>query len=109
MGKSPSYPRINCCVKGCKRGTTKCEPGGRIICAKCWRRAPKDLRQLATRWKRRATRFEQRGDDHRAYIAGFWADHAFANILAILNGHGEEVPGVIPPLIAEELRKAGLV
>lgn len=108
MAKSPSYPRINCCVKGCKRGTTKCEPGVRIICGKCWRRAPQDMRQLANRWRLRARRFYERGDEHRAVIAGRWATRAFDNVLAILNGQGEEAPGVIPPLMAEELRKAGL-
>ena len=48
MPKRPSFPRINCCIKGCKRGTTTVEPGIRIICCKCWRRAPKETRSSVT-------------------------------------------------------------
>lgn len=104
---SGRFPRTNCCVKGCKRGTTTVEPGVRIICGKCWRRAPKDMRKLATLWMQRSTRFEKRGDMMRATIAGRWANRAFENIRKLLSG--VETPSAgMDPLMAEELRKLGL-
>lgn len=108
MSKRPSYPRINCCIAGCKRGTTTCEPGIRIICGKCWRRAPKDMRKLASQWRARANHFERKGDHERAEIAGRWANRGFENIRKLLNGESEQ-PSGIDPLMAEELRKAGLI
>lgn len=108
MPKRPSFPRINCCIAGCKRGTTKVEPGVRIICGVCWRRAPKDMRSLASKWHARANRFERKGDFERAEIAGRWAHRAFENIRKLLSGETEQAPGM-DPLMAEELRKAGLI
>lgn len=105
----PSYPRINCCVKGCTRGTTTVEPGVRIICGKCWRRAPKALRDRASRWQRRARRFDRDGQWDRAELCARRADIAFESIRAMLSGdHAGEVSDQIPPLMVEELRKAGL-
>ncbi len=108
MPKRPSFPRINCCIKGCKRGTTTCEPGVRIICGKCWRRAPKDMRTLASIWRARANRFEKKGDHERADIAGRWANRAFENIRKLLSGESETIFGM-DPLMAEDLRNAGLI
>lgn len=108
MGQRPSYPRINCCVPGCNRGTTRVEPGWMIICGKCWRRAPKDMRTLASTWRGRANRFKKKGDVERAEVAGRWADRAFENIRKLLCGETEQ-PSGMNPLMAEELRKAGLL
>ncbi|MFO6448942.1 hypothetical protein ACLBKU_17555, partial [Erythrobacter sp. NE805] len=93
---------------GCKRGTTKVEPGWTIICGKCWRRAPKDMRILASTWRARANRFDRKGDQERAEIAGRWANRAFENIRKLLSGETEQCWGM-DPLMAEDLRKAGLI
>lgn len=108
MPKRPSFPRINCCIEGCNRGTTKVEPGCRIICGKCWRRAPKDMLTLASTWRARANLFEKKGDLLRAEIAGRLANRAFENIRKLLSGEAEQATG-IDPLMAEELRRAGLI
>lgn len=102
------YPRINCCVKGCARGTTTVEPGVRIICRKCWQRAPKAMRDAAIRWRRRARSFERKGDLARAELAGRRVNLAFENIRKLLSNVESRDDG-IPPLIQEELRKAGLL
>lgn len=106
--KRPSYPRINCCVTGCQRGTTKFAPGCRVICGQCWRRAPKAMRHQANVWAARARRFEQRGDVERADVASLWAHRAFENIRKLLSGEGEPTTAM-DPLMAEELRKVGLL
>lgn len=108
MPKRPSYPRINCCIKGCKRGPTTCEPGVRIICGKCWRRAPKATRASVTGWQKRSRQFAARGDLERADIAAHRAGILFDNIRKLLSEEGEE-PSGMNPLMAEELRKAGLI
>ena len=109
MSARPSYPRINCCVKGCTRGTTTVEPGVRIICGKCWRRAPKALRDRTSRWQRRARRFERDGQWDRADLCARRAQIQFETIRAMLSGDlATDDEETIPPLMAEELRKAGL-
>lgn len=102
------YPRINCCIKGCARGTTTVEPGTRIICRKCWNRAPKALRDKASRWQRRARRFDRKGDYERADLCARRSQMVFEQVRSLLNGLAPD-DGTIPPLMAEELRKAGLL
>jgi hypothetical protein len=108
MAKRPAFPRINCCIEGCKRGTTTVEPGIRIICGKCWRRAPKETRASVTRWQKRSRQFAARGDLERAEMAGHRAHILFENIRKLLSGESEQTSG-IDPLMAEGLRKAGLL
>lgn len=102
------HPRINCCIRGCKRGTTKFAPGFTVICAKCWRKAPKETRASVTRWQKRGRQFAARGDDDRAALAFRRADLFFDRIRSLLDGDGPETPGM-DPLMAEELRKIGLM
>lgn len=51
--------RINCCIVGCRRGTSKFEPDedgdDEIICGKCWRLVP-----AATKARRRRIGAEMR-------------------------------------------------
>lgn len=108
MPKRPSFPRINCCIAGCKRGTTKVEPGVRIICGVCWRRAPKETRAAVTRWQKRGRQFAARGDEQRADLAFRRAHILFERIRMLLSDEGEPSPG-LHPVMAEELRKAGLI
>lgn len=108
MAERVSYPRINCCIKGCKRGTTTVEPGTRIICGKCWRKAPKWMRDCASHWRQRARMFDRRGDSELAAAYGCSANNSFENIRKVLNGKEAEGEG-LPPLMGEELRKAGLI
>lgn len=104
----PVYPRIGCSVPACKRGATCFEPGVRFICGKCWRRAPKEMRRRYSVARRLMKRCEKR-DDPRA---DFWArmqDARWQAVLDLLSApEAEPEAGELPPLMAEELRKAGL-
>lgn len=102
------YPRINCAVPGCKRGTTTFEPGTTMICGKCWRKAPKSSREGWSKWRRRARTIEKRGDYERADLCERRAGTIFHHILELLSGADLEADG-LPPLMAEELRKLGLL
>lgn len=102
----PRYPRIGCSVPGCKRGTTTFEPGTRMICGKHWRKVPVDLRREHSRWRRKATALDKR-DDPRADICHRRCSQAWERALRLLTAPPSE-SDEIPPLMAEELRKAGL-
>ena len=104
----PRYPRINCSVPGCKRGTTTCEPPARIICGKCWRKAPKDMRErFARAW--RSHRKAVKGDDERMQrVTAAWVVLAWEAILGVLSTPPRD-SDEMPPLMGEALRKAGLV
>lgn len=102
----PRHPRINCCIPGCKRGTTTFEPGTIMICGKCWRKAPKAMRQRWTKFRRRETLARKRDHPH-ADRWGFLAHDIFERIRALLEG--EAPPDEMPPLMAEQLRKDGLL
>lgn len=102
----PRYPRINCSVPGCKRGTTWHEPGDLIICGQCWRRAPKAVREEYSRWRRKGNALDKRGDP-RADLCHRRASRAWWKIRRLLSdqpSHSAELAA----LVAEELRKAGL-
>lgn len=102
----PSYPRINCSVPGCRRGTTTFEPGTLMICGKCWRKAPQLMRRQYSKarqlWKRCVRR-----DDPRADYWAWQVDRRWNDILQLLTERSEG-DGELPPLLEEELRKAGL-
>lgn len=104
--KRPAYPRIACCIPGCRRGTTTCPPGHTIICGKCWRKAPKALRDQQARWRRKARLLDRNGNP-RAQIAWARVNGTFWAIYRLLT----EPPAAedLSPLMAEELREAGLL
>ena len=58
-----AFPRIECSVPGCRRGTTTAEPGQEIMCGGHWRMIQKRLRAL-TRGRAKAL---------EAFM--FWWDH----------------------------------
>ncbi|MEM8724645.1 MAG: hypothetical protein AAGE86_03895 [Pseudomonadota bacterium] len=106
MPKRARYPRINCCIVGCKRGTTTFEPGKTMICGKCWRKAPKHLRTRWSKFRRKANALDKK----RHPDANRWhdlADRVFWRIRRIVEG--EAPPDKMPPLMAEQLRKEGLL
>lgn len=106
MSERPTYPRINCCIPGCKRGTTTHPPGRSIICGKCWRKAPKAMRDQYSRWRRKGDRLEKKGDP-RAEIAFVRMARTFWAIRRVLVD--PPPPYEMSPLMAEELRAAGLL
>lgn len=77
-----------------------------MICGKCWRKAPKATRQEWSKWRRKGNALDKRNDP-RADICHRRANGIFNRIRAMLTdtAQGDDVP----PLMAEELRKAGLL
>lgn len=104
----PRYPRIACSVPSCTRGTTTCEPSVRIICGKCWRKAPVALRQEFSRWRRKATALDKI-DDPRAETCHRRASLAWERILQLFANEAPDGSDALPPLVAEQLRKDGLL
>lgn len=51
-GHPQRFPRINCCIPFCRRGTTTFEPGVTMICGRCWRSSPLRLRRRHAQIKR---------------------------------------------------------
>lgn len=104
----PHHPRIECSVPGCERGSTYFEPGTRFICGRCWRRAPQDIRVSYTRWRRKFTAAERRGDERAINAYGFQVGRAWERVLRLLTAEAETGTEV-PALMAEQLRKDGLL
>lgn len=104
----PTYPRINCSVPGCKRGTTRVEPGAQIVCGKCWKKAPKATRDQYARWRRKARALERKSDP-RAEIAWERMGRTFDAILLLLSSPPAPEAEEMDPLMAEQLRKDGLL
>lgn len=103
------HPRINCCITGCKRGTTQFEPGCLVICGKCWRKAPKPLRTRYTDCHRMARKYRRRLDEEKASVFEHRAHRVWCSIRDVLEGRDTEAaPTGLPPLMAEELRSIGL-
>jgi hypothetical protein len=78
-----------------------------MICGKCWRKAPKSIRQEYSHWRRRGNALDKR-DDPRADICYRRCNGHFERILLLLTEPDAEVDGM-SPLMSEELRKAGLL
>ena len=78
-----------------------------MICGKCWRRAPKELRQQYSHWRRRGNALDKR-DDPRADLCHRRCNGAWERILRLLTEPEPEGEGM-SPLMTEELRKAGLL
>jgi hypothetical protein len=78
-----------------------------MICGKCWRRAPKEIRSAWSHWRRRGNALDKR-DDPRADLCYRRANGIFNRIRAMLTDPDVESEDM-SPLMAEELRKAGLL
>ena len=108
------YPRVNCLVAGCKRGTTRYPPhddGGvpEIICGKHWRTVPKSWRTAMSFVGRRCRAAERKGDTasmERA-LRLWWSQ--WGRIVAVLNNPEDAIAGELPPTLAEGLRAHGLL
>lgn len=51
-GQPQRFPRIQCCIPFCSRGSTRFPPGFVVICGKCWRSSPARLRRRHAAIKR---------------------------------------------------------
>jgi len=103
----PVYPRVFCCIPGCKRSTTRIAPPCEsVICGSCWRRAPKHLRDYYSRFSRRLTIARKRNSDRVALLEHV-VDQAFRRVWKALLE--QPLGDDIPTLMREQLRKDGLL
>lgn len=108
------YPRINCSISGCKRGTKRIAPyedgsAPLVICGKHWRMLPKSWRTamaFCARKKRQAARWG-REDLARICARRWWI--LWDQAVALLSNPDAPVEDGLPMLMAEELRKKGLI
>jgi len=100
------YPRIPCCIPGCKSSTTTIPPPCEsMICRKCWRRAPKRHRDWYARMSSRLTRAKNRNSPDVDRFEKL-TDWAFRKVWQSLLE--SPVDGEMPETLVEELRKIGL-
>lgn len=107
-----SYPCVNCLVPGCKRGSTRYPPEAdgcapEIICGPHWRTVPQAWRRRQALFARRFTLAELNGDDRAMQVAArcWWS--GWQRIKRLLT---EQLTSEgLDPLMAEGLRKAGLI
>jgi len=109
-----SYPRVNCLVADCRRGTTRCPPnadGGvpEIICGKHWRMVPKAWRQTMTMLRRRYTSAERKGDEAGMRRAARIWWQSWGRIVALFNDPESVMNGELPAALSEGLRREGLL
>jgi hypothetical protein len=100
------YPRVYCCIPGCKASTTRIAPPCEsMICYKCWKRAPKRLRDFYSKMRSRLTRAQNRNSPDVARFDHL-VDVAFRRVWDSLLE--EPVDGEMPETLVEDLRKVGL-
>lgn len=110
----PSYPRVNCLVPGCKRGTTRMEPREdgtppEVICGKHWRTVPVAWRRRMTLFRRKATAAEKRGDEAKLMRASMAWWQGWDRIVRLLSNPDSVMAGELPVTIATELEREGLL
>ena len=110
--QTSGFPRVNCLAPGCKRGTTRIEPGangfqGEWICAHHWRTVPKTWRQRLSLYRRRYSRAVDHGDDLKAQSAArcYWS--RWDRIAALVRANEGETG--LPLDLETELRRDGLI
>ena len=109
------FPRVNCIVDGCARGTTRIRPDadgaqGDWICADHWRTVPKAWRRRLSLFGRRARAAEKRGDDEKMQRAAraYWS--LWARIVALFDPDtAPSDEAGLPLTMREELRRIGLL
>lgn len=106
------YPRINCLVPGCKRGTTTVPPNfdgsePEIICDPHWRTVPLAWRKRLTLYRRKYSRAAKIGDAEKMDVAArcWWRRWEAIKRLFVASAANSN----LEPLMAEQLRKDGLL
>jgi hypothetical protein len=104
-----SHPRIECCITGCTRGTTRLEPGSEFICGKHWQRIPRLWRQRLANMRRRHTIAERNFDQVKAARAAraWWS--IWDRCKRHLEDPESEMVEGMPASMHEELRRTGLL
>lgn len=106
------YPRVNCLVPGCKRGSTRFAPGEdgtapEIICGPHWRTVPIAWRRRQALFSRRYRLAERKGDERAMQVSSrcWWSGWDRIKRLLTEQPHSDG----LDPMMAEGLRKAGLL
>lgn len=105
----PVYPRINCIVPGCQRGSTRFAPGSEVICGDHWRRVPIGWRRRFSLYQRRYNAARRNADQRGMEVAGRCLDARWGHIMALLMQPDSVMVAGLPATIAEELRREALL
>jgi len=110
----PSYPRVNCVIQGCHRGTTRCAPNDdgsapEIICGNHFRKLPKSWRRKLTLYRRAFDAAERREDvpKMRAASRCWWS--RWEACKHFLNEPESIMDDGLPLGLSSELKKDGLI
>lgn len=114
MTQRRSYPRINCCIAGCKRGTTRMAPredgsAPEIICSKHWRTVPKSWRSAMAFLRRVAVAAEKKGDEERYSQAARAWWRGWRRIVSMLSNPETVMDGEVPATLSTQLKAVGLL
>lgn len=60
-----AYPRINCVVPDCRRGSTRYKPGTELLCGQHWRKVPLSWRRKMALYRRARTLAERKGNQDK--------------------------------------------
>ncbi|MGE4302458.1 MAG: hypothetical protein AB7E24_00320 [Novosphingobium sp.] len=110
----PTYPRVNCLVSGCKRGTTRAAPHddgtpAEIICGKHWRTVPKAWRSRLSLYGRRYRAAERKDDQRGMDIAARCWWQRWERIKQLLLNPEAVMTEDLPATMVQELKSAGLL
>lgn len=110
MPPRPTYPRVECLVPGCRRGTTRLENNGdgsvELICGRHWRTVPLSWRRRIALFKRHVKRADRRGDaeKYRQAVNAEWRMWQRVRAMFLDAPSSDELPAHL----AEHLRDLGL-
>lgn len=110
----PTYPRVNCLVAGCKRGTTRAAPRSdgsppEIICGPHWRTVPKEWRRRLSLYARRYRAAEAKDDQRGMGMAGqlWWG--RWRRICDLFREPESALVDDMPITLVERLKAEGLL
>jgi len=105
----PAYPRINCVVLGCRRGSTRYKPGTELLCGRHWRIVPVGWRRKMALYRRARTLAERKGDVAKVEAATRCLLRRWDAAVRLLTKPESVMQGGVPAAMAEQLRQEGLL
>ncbi|HIQ17231.1 MAG TPA: hypothetical protein EYH41_04420 [Novosphingobium capsulatum] len=105
----PAYPRINCVVPGCRRGSTRYKPGTELLCGQHWRKVPLSWRRKMALYRRARTLAERKGNQDKVEAATRCLLRRWDAAVRLLTKPESVMQGGVPAAIAEQLRREGLL
>ncbi len=107
--KGQTFPRINCSIPGCERGSTKFPPGNEVICGHHWQSVPQTWRRRFALYKRRFNAARLKGDQRGMQVAGRCLHSRWSRMVELLTHPESLMHDGLPVTVSEKLRKEGLL